>query len=275
MIKSWNSELALKWTKMVGPSRPTCTELSVYQKYVQKLQKQKNRQLEMLVLGSTPEFRDWGFENNLKVSVIDCNHDYHETINREIRHKILLTKENFIERKWQTLDEIEKYDIIIGDLVTGNLAPEELEPFLNKINLALISGGYYLGKSFYRLENYIVPEPENIVKQYYYNNSCHPYSFMIYDFSVYCLRNDLLNFKHMYTMIKQLHENGIMDSDTFSCFCDIGLESQMSFQFYIPPLKKYLELCKKYFKIEAIEYNNEIYSKQFPLVILRKEGEYL
>ena len=88
--KGWNNNLALVWTHMVGPSRPTVSELYVYTKYAHKLLEAKKRKLKLLVLGSTPEFRDWGFEENMIVTVMDCNPDYHEAIGREIRHKSII-----------------------------------------------------------------------------------------------------------------------------------------------------------------------------------------
>lgn len=72
MKKGWNGNLARVWTKMVGPSRPTISELSVYSKYARLIQKSSNHKLNLLVLGSTPEFRDWGYENNFEITVMDC-----------------------------------------------------------------------------------------------------------------------------------------------------------------------------------------------------------
>lgn len=60
--KKWGKELAICWTRMVGPSRPTISELAIYTKYTRILQSNLNRRLKILILGSTPEFRDWAFK---------------------------------------------------------------------------------------------------------------------------------------------------------------------------------------------------------------------
>lgn len=99
--KGWNGQLARIWTKMVGPSRPTISELAVYTKWAKIVQNSTHRWLKLLVLGSTPEFRDWGYENNFEITVMDCNQDYHEEIFREIRHKCI--QEKFLCAKWQDL----------------------------------------------------------------------------------------------------------------------------------------------------------------------------
>lgn len=268
--KSWNAQLATTWTKMVGPSRPTCSELNIYLKYIRSLQKKKNRKLKMLVLGSTPEFRDLGFEEAMNVTVIDCNLDYHKEINREIRHKISLSKEHLLLKRWQDLNLVEEYDIILGDLVIGNIPPDELEHFLSQVSKALNTDGYFLGKSFYRLPNYTLMTPEQIIAAYNAHPAYHPYSAMIYHFSMYCLEKNELHFQKMFNVIETLHQNGSMDDDIFWYFKNVGLDNEMDFTFYIPSFEYYMSLLKKYFTISNIEYGNDIYSKYFPLIIAKK-----
>lgn len=269
-VKSWNAQLANVWTKMVGPSRPTCSELNIYLKYIRELQLIRKRKLKMLVLGSTPEFRDLGFEESMDVTVIDCNIDYHQKINREIRHKVALEKEKIQIKKWQEIDDYAEYDIIIGDLITGNIKPIELEEFLKRVADALLPGGFYLGKSFYQLKEYSIKQPKDIVKKYYEHPAYHPYSTMIYDFSILCLEDDMLYFDKMFKIIRELYTSGVMDDETFEYFKNIGLDNEMKFSFYIPPLETYLDLLSKYMSIETIEYSNEVYAKEFPLVIAKK-----
>ena len=59
------------------------------QNYLRELQSQCGQRIKMLVLGSTPEFRDWGFEQAIDISVVDKSIEYHKCISREIRHKTL------------------------------------------------------------------------------------------------------------------------------------------------------------------------------------------
>ena len=54
MASNWDSNLALIWTKMVGPSRPTISEMAVYTRYAHKLMLKNNEKLRILILGSTP-----------------------------------------------------------------------------------------------------------------------------------------------------------------------------------------------------------------------------
>lgn len=271
MEKGWNGNLAKIWTKMVGPSRPTISELAVYTKYAKKIQANSNRRLKLLVLGSTPEFRDWGYENNFDITVMDCNADYHEEIFREIRHKCI--KEEYLCQRWQDLDETRHYDIIIGDLVIGNILPEELDDFISRISSALTPNGLFLGKSFYHKKTYIPPTPEELVTEYYKGSPWHPYSSFAYDLTINCLdKNHMLSFQKQYNLLVDLLNRGILKEETFRYFEDVGWDSDMKFLFYVPDLELYEGILNKYLQIYAIEYGEEVYSKNFPLHIVGKKN---
>lgn len=269
-MSNWNKNLAQIWTKMVGPSRPTISELAIYQKHIRQLQLLSKHRLKMLVLGSTPEFRDLGYEENLDVTVMDCNPDYHEVINRELRHKEALSKEKILICNWQELAYEGEFDIIIGDLVIGNILPENLEVFIKSVAQALRQNGLFLGKSFYVDRNYTPLSPKQLCARYYNGYPYHPYSYFTYDLTIYVLNNNRLVFKKMYTELEHLIEENLLSSKTFEYFKNIGWDKEMKFEFFVPYIDDFESLVSKYFLISAVEYANEIYSKHFPLYILTK-----
>ena len=276
MASNWDSNLALIWTKMVGPSRPTISEMAVYTRYAHKLMLKNNEKLRILILGSTPEFRDWGFEENMDVWVMDANFDYHNNINRELRHKTILTekkyKEHLIIDKWQNLNIENYFDIIIGDLVIGNIPPSELENSLYRISRALKNNGLFLGKSFFFPNDYKQNDWTKILDNYYSSYPYHPYSYFTFYLTMDCLdENHMLNFNRQYKKVLQLYQDGLMKEETFGYFKNLGWEKEMEFEFHVPTIKTYEKLLKKFFKIEAIEYSEDIYSPYFPLYIATKE----
>lgn len=271
---SWDTNLALIWTKMVGPSRPTISELNVYTKYAHKLMEHKKTKLSLLVLGSTPEFRDWGYEENMTVTVMDKSKAYNSAINRELRHKLIVENltETFIESDWQQLSDVNKYDIIIGDLAIGNIHPEHLDGFLQKVSNALKEDGLFLGKSFFVPRNYKTILPKDLILNYYKNPPYHPYSALVFDLTMYCLdENNLLDFQIQYNELMKLYKEGILKEETFVFFENVGWESEMKFKFYVPSCDTYECLVKKYMKIISVEYGNDVYSKNFPLYIITKK----
>lgn len=271
--KKWGKKLAICWTRMVGPSRPTISELAIYTKYIRILQANLNRRLKILILGSTPEFRDWAFEENMDVTVIDYSEKYHKTISRELRHKCIVdkheSKEKFICKNWIEIDNVDEYDVIIGDLVIGNISPNQLEEFLFKVSVALKKNGIFLGKSFFVPRNYKVISPEDLIRQYYDGPPYHPYSALAFDLTMYSIDDEnVLIFKKQYNELVKLKNKGLIDNETMSYFENIGWDKEMKFQFYVPKVEDYENLVQKYFKIYCIEYGNEIYSDKFPLYIL-------
>lgn len=269
---SWNASLAKIWTKMVGPSRPTISELNIYTKYIRFLMKNKKRRLKVLILGSTPEFRDWAFEENMIVTVMDANPDYFSTINREIRHKTIVDNnlEKVIYCRWEDMDPSNKFDVIIGDLVTGNIIPNRLDSFLKKISESLEDDGLYLGKSFYFPDGYKVKTPEKLVKDYYDKGiPYHPYSSFAFDLTMYCVdENNMLDFSKQFNELVKLKNNGLLKEETFNYFVGVGWDSEMKFKFYVPKVSYYEERIRAYLKIINIEYASEVYSKNFPLHIV-------
>lgn len=271
---SWGKLLAKKWTNMVGPSRPTISELSIYTKYAHILMKDKGRRLNLLVLGSTPEFRDWGYEENMRVSVIDSSADYHQTISRELRHKSIITNntEIFYNQRWEDMNFNDEFDIIIGDLAIGNIVPSELPNFIHKVSLALEKDGLFLGKSFFVPDNYSPITPQELVKKYNAHYSqFHPYSCLAFDLTMYCIdENNLLDFNYQYNALKQTYEDGYLKKETFDYFKDVGWDNDMKFKFHVPTATYYLSLIKKYMYVYTIEYGEDVYSPNFPLYIITK-----
>lgn len=275
--KKWGKDLAICWTRMVGPSRPTISELAIYTKYIRILQSNLNRRLKILILGSTPEFRDWAFEENMDVTVMDYSVEYHETISREIRHKCIVEKkegrEKFICKNWIELDETDKYDVIIGDLVIGNIPPKQLDEFLFKVSIALKKDGLFLGKSFFVPRNYKIITPEELIRQYYNGPPYHPYSALSFDLTMYSIdENNILSFKKQYNELEKLKNKGLIKNETMLYFENIGWDKEMKFQFYVPSIEEYEKLVKQYLKIFCVEYGNDIYSDKFPLYIITNKN---
>ena len=276
MKKEWNSNVALLWTKMVGPTRPTISELYIYTKYVHELQKRLNRRLDILILGSTPEFRDWAFEENMKVTVIDDSSDYHNKISRELRHKCIIEgdceKERVIIKRWEDMDFCDEFDIIIGDHAIGNIEPDKLERFIKNVQNALRTGGLLLGKNFLVPSEYKVNNPEKLIEDYYCKKSyCHPFSFLIFDLAMYCMdENNMLDFKVLYNELLKLKEKDLITNETMKYFEGIGWDTEMKFKFHIPTIVNYENLIKKYLNIKNVEYGIDIYSEKFPLYIIEK-----
>ena len=161
----WNKDLALLWTRNLPPCRPSFSEMYIYTKYLRKKQKKyPDRKIQLLILGSSAEFRDWGHQENMNVTIIDCSEEYHNTIKREMKHKH--AEETLILNRWQDMSFHKEFDLIVGDLIIGNLYPNEVPPFLERIKDALMDDGYFMTKSFFRKDLEEIKSLDRIFKDY-------------------------------------------------------------------------------------------------------------
>lgn len=270
----WNNQLAKIWTKMVGPSRPSISELAIYTECAHLLMENRKDKLKLLILGSTPEFRDWGYEENMEVWVMDANLDYNKTINREIRHKNIISNklEHFIHDYWQNLNFENFFDIIIGDLAIGNIPSNELEDFIKKVNRSLCKDGLFLGKSFYIPRNYKHIDLKKLCQEYYKGPKYHPYSYFSFYLTMESIKGNVLDFKDQYDNLIDLYNNGFMSQETLKHFENVGWDSEMKFKFYVPSVETFESLILKYMDIIDVKFGKDIYSPNFPLYIIKKRG---
>ena len=266
----WNKELAQLWTRNIPPNRPSPSEIVIYTKYLRQRQAMfPNRKIKLLILGSSSDFRDWAYQENMDVTIVDCSEEYYNTIKREMRYKH--PDEKLIVKLWQDMDFENEFDLIVGDLVIGNLYPDEIPSFLKKISEALLDGGFFMTKSFFRNENNPIKSYEEILLEYYKEGTTyHPYSKLIYDIAMCHVNkeNGFLDFNYMYKQTLKMHESGIMDKETFEKFRHLGWEKEMKFFFYIPTFKQWEDWVNQYLIIYKKEYGEDLYSKDFPIYII-------
>ena len=273
MSKTWNNELALKWTNMVWPSRPSISDLYVLKQYANILHIKYNRKLKILILGSTPEYRDFAFEENMTSVVVDKNFSYHQTISRELRHKSILGNpkyERVIFEPWETFNLKEKFDLIVGDLVVGNIDKQDLSAFLLKLSSLLEDDGLFIQKSIYSIPRDKRSSSEEIVETYYKEYaSFHPYSYLIHAISMNVVDDDnMMRFNKLYNEFLRLFTQGILKEDEMNYFDSIGIDNEMGFRFHMIPIDIYEDMIKKYYNIYEIRYGIDIDSKFMPIHIL-------
>lgn len=266
----WTNDVAELWEKVVPPSRPSISELDVYTDYLRILQKELKRKIDILVLGSTTEFRDWGYENNCSVSVVDYCRDYYSKISAGLKYKN--SNEIVYFKKWQEMNFINQFDIVIGDLATGNVPLTELDLLFNKVHSSLRDNGMFLGKSMCYNPESTCDTVEKIIEWYQkLNINDHPYTHIFYQLSINYVDSEthIWDNKKMYEEIKQLFLDNKLRKDIFDSLSVVG---DMNVSFTVIPFEKLLNTGKKYFELIDERYGKEAYSKHFPLYIFQKRG---
>ena len=258
-MSGWGRKLANIWTNNVAPSR-----------YLRQIQKDLKRRVKLLVLGSTPEFRDWGYEENLIIHVVDKSEEYYNTISREIRHKNL--NEEFHLSSWEDMCFTEQFDIVIGDLAVGNVDPERFDKFLNNIKKALTPNGLFMGKSFIWPDDEPVKEPKTIIDEYNSSVSIHPYTYINHQMGLYCLdkENYLIDFGKMYNELVALRNIGYIGDELFSFFANVGWNTEMKFKFFSPSQELFRRKINEHLSFMTFEHTTDIYTNVFPIYIAKK-----
>lgn len=270
-VSVWGKNLAAIWTNNVAPSRPSYAEMCVYTQYLRKVQTVLRRPIKLLILGSTPEFRDWGYEENLLIHVVDKSRDYYEEVSREIRHKNLSEKVYYFP--WEDMYFQETFDVIIGDLSIGNIEQSKFERFLKNISQAMSDEGVFLGKSFLWHEDEPIKTPKQIIDEYATSTHIHPYTFINHQLGLYCLDKSkrTIDFGKMYDELEILYNTNYIDNALFSFFKNVGWNTEMKFKFFAPSQSEFIECVNRTLQFVEFVHTSDIYTNVFPIYVIRKK----
>lgn len=269
---SWDARLAELWTYDVPPSRPSIAEMAYYAQWAERYRKSVRRRLRMLVLGSTPEFRDWGYEEYAEVTVVDRSIEYHRTISREMRHKG--ARETLVVSRWEDMSFDGEFDVVIGDLALGNVERDRFEEFIARVAAALRPKGLFMGKSFIWTKDMTQESPESIVLDYYANaGGIHPYTFINHRLGFSCLDRgtQMIRFADMYHSLNDLKEKGIAHDDVMGVFGELGWSAEMIASFFAPTKEDLLRAADSYFVLREFGGVRQVYSNLFPTYVFERK----
>lgn len=279
IINKWNLELAKVWHNFEAPSRPSDSEIEVYRKYFKEV-KEKYPNSKVLILGSTPEFRRLAYEEGLKTTIVDWDKEYYEEISNEFSDSLkdqIKLNETLVESRWQDMNFNKGFHIVIGDLALGNVAPSEIQNVIERVYNSLEDQGYFLGKTILEFENRMQDYKEVLKKYYDIKKSApfiKPYAYTMYALTInsYDKKNGKVDFQAIYQKVKDCYQKQIIKEDILDTYSgERPFEDSLNINFYVYSYKKYVRFIKKHFNIERIEYSEDVYTKDFPLIICKKE----
>ena len=128
--------IANKWKNFTSPARPSISELEIFERYIAEVAKRPNSRI--LVMGSTPEFRDLTMKYGCKATVVDFSEDIYRALTLLLKEK---GEEEFIHSDWLQMPENQKYDLVLGDGVPNMLPWEKWDSLLGKIAAVLKPDG--------------------------------------------------------------------------------------------------------------------------------------
>ena len=289
--KLWNSTLANVWSNMYAPSRPSKSELNCYQSFFNKV---RNNALgdnpSVLIMGSTPEFRELASKMGFDTVVVDYNKEYYEEISKALPVNII-QNEKLVVCDWAEMDNCpylseKTFDIIIGDLAIGNIKPSNLKKVFSAIRKLLRRNGYFLGKNLYSFSRDEICEHSlhTILSDYF--SGCdqdtpeNAYAHTMYPLSIFATqkrKERRIDFDLIYNKVKELCEsNGWKDSAVYRVYCgeNTSFKEKLELDFYTYPIHEIIDLLQsEHLYFVDTDYGTDAYSDKFPLLILQKIDE--
>ena len=138
----WSTKLANDWQKVVPPSRPSYSELVIYDAYFSLYPAGSS----VLILGSTPELRDMAYRHRFKTLVVDYNKINYQKLIKQKIHPI--DNEKFLCCDWRALRIKKKVDIIAGDLALNMFCFDDQKNVLPIIWSLLKPSGIFVHRTW-------------------------------------------------------------------------------------------------------------------------------
>jgi len=231
-LPTWSSDVATIWRYYVPPCRPSWFDLQVAADVVDEFRATHRRNPRLAILGSTTEYRDWAFREQLDSTIIDNSAEYHSAISAEVTHPT--DEERVIFADWRWMD-LEGFDLVVGDLVSGQLPVAEISMFLSRIRSMMGHDGVFVTKSFFRRD----PQPSfeelaNLCR----SKSDHLgdiFPQIIYALAQYSVGDDsILHFERMLGVVDQLRDEQALTAAQHERLHQFGWDTNFKVHFTMP-----------------------------------------
>ncbi len=266
--KTWTQNLAEGWGLWTPPDRPSLGEMAVYEEVLQDILKKK-KDPNVMVLGSTSEFRDLYAKYELPCTVVDYQKENYEAMGTLMERKPY--KETLITEDWRTFQREEKYDLILGDYCYNVLPKEDQGAFVKNLSQLLSLDGFCMIKTFVRYDG----EKGNLAKslEYYRTEKKNrpiletimaPMFKYAYDFE-----KEEGEFPVVWKNFQALYAEGKMEKDELDYFARLDLDN-ISLKVYIPYFQDILKVIEQHATLFGTRFGGEWFSTDVPILIFKK-----
>ena len=263
----WGEETARQWEKFQPPSRPSKSELEVYERYIKKL---PNDSVSML-MGSTPEIRDMFAKEKKKVYVIDWSESNYRALKTLMREKDT-SNEVFLNQDWREMKFDFGFDFIIGDLALLVLNRVDSIKVMKNIAKCLKKDGKSIQRMWIR--NHTKPYPLDDILELYKNKPVNeslwswlelPILFHDYDYD-----KEEFNAQHCYDIMQEYVRQEKMPTDILETF---EVFKYFNAPLNIPLKSEFEKSIGQYFIAGKIECGKECFAEN-ALIYLLKHSSY-
>jgi SAM-dependent methyltransferase len=269
----WDSSFVRFWRSYVPPCRPSRFEIELCKKELSSIRKNVgNRPPVILILGSTNEYRDFAFEERCEVVVVDNSEIFHKTISEDRRYKNSLERIHFVS--WEDMNFWSEFDLVVGDLVVGNVKPDLVNTFVENIHKSLKPNGVFITKSFFfdpdKLTNISLSEAFHTFEENHIYED--PFPYLAYQLTIAAMNKEthILNFRTMYQHILEAFNAEIISKRTYDRYLEFGWHEGEKIEFYVMPKILWENLIHNIFSRFVISYAPYSWANDYPIYCIYK-----
>ncbi|GEM_PF-5915987 len=267
---NWQPTKAEYWHYLPAPARPWPSEVVWFEKYT--LVKKAEGKTDVLILGSTVEFRSMLHKNGMNVFIVDFSKNFYNTLTETQKDRLKYTgKETFYEQNWLTMNLGRKFDLIFGDWVPGVLHTKDYDAFFKKIIEHLKDDGLFIGRECLRpdrnqvnMEKVVLKHNKEFSKKYSFYESSMQY--------VYAYRPDLKtsawNIKEAKRALKQIFDKSLLDKANYE-FMHRALSIEQDGSASVMVKEDFEKYASKYLDIIIEHHVNEPSSAWYPIYVMK------
>jgi cyclopropane fatty-acyl-phospholipid synthase-like methyltransferase len=141
--EQWRQDFVHFWKYYIVPARASSSDLE----FIKKKILEKGSGVRVLILGSTPEYRNLCGELGISVTCFDFSEYNYKYLTDEVKNK---PQERFVNGNWFTHTLDEQFDIILGDVVINLQVKEKLPDLFRNIAEWLALGGLFMPRTYIR-----------------------------------------------------------------------------------------------------------------------------
>ena len=207
MNTDWSDEFVYHWKYYKSPARPSASDL----RFIKKIIKSKGKKAKILILGSTPEYRNICGQLKLSVTLIDFSKKNYQYLNREVKNK---PKEKFVQGDWLKTVLNEKFDIILADNVVNMFKNNNIIKLFSNVSKMLEEDGYFMPRTYVRGKGEKYTEEKSIkeYKREYPKDGVCSGTIRNLILASYDFKKDYTRLKHAWKLILNLHNNKIISN---------------------------------------------------------------
>ena len=263
MSDLWGEELAREWKKFHPPSRPSKSELAIYERYIKALPKNSVSML----MGSTPDIRDMFAKEHKKVYVVDWSENNYRALKSLMEEKDI-SNEIFVSQDWRTMNFDTHFDFIIGDLALLVLTRDDSIKAMERISACLKKDAKTVQRMWIR--DHTKPYSLDQIIQLYRSKPPSEDLFSWLElpllFHTYDYKKEECTAQHCYEVIAEYAKQNKIPKDILETFEPF---KHLNPSLNIPLKDQFENSLKNYFSIEKTEFGKDCFSANALIYVLK------